>query len=154
MPKFAFTGRQASSKFPSIWLHGLGNGLVVFGIPWFVDIVVGCPVAQGFSGVPIVLILGRWVSALCRFQARFAIRFRRFLWRLVIFSMAQAIYGVTLTFDQGLPGSFAQPLMFLMARVAQGILRFILETFQSFRHIKSNRSFQGTPLRYAPELSR
>jgi hypothetical protein len=39
--------------------------------------------------------------------------------------MSQAVSGVTLTFDQGLSGSFAQPLMFLMARVAQGILRFI-----------------------------
>jgi hypothetical protein len=68
--------------------------------------------------------------------------------------MSQAVSGVTLTFDQGLSGRFAQPLMFLMARVAQGILRFILETFQSFRHIKSNRSFQGTPLRSAPELGR
>ena len=68
--------------------------------------------------------------------------------------MAQAIYGVLLSFAPGFPGSFAQFLMLLMVRVAQGILRFILETFQSFRHIRSNKSFQGTPLRYAPELSR
>jgi hypothetical protein len=68
--------------------------------------------------------------------------------------MSQAVSGVMVSFILGLPGRFAQPLMFLMARVAQGILRFILETFQSFRHIKSNKSFQGTPLRYAPELSR
>ena len=71
MPKFAFTGRQVSSEFPSMGRHGLGNGLAVFGISWFVGIVVGSPVAQGISGVPLVLILGRWVSALCHFKLWF-----------------------------------------------------------------------------------
>jgi len=54
----------------------------------------------------------------------------------------------------GLPGSFVPVLMFLMVRVARGILRFIRENIQGFRRLPPNKSFQGTPLRYAPELSR
>ena len=44
-----------------------------------------------------------------------------------------AVSGVMVSFILGLPGSFAQPLMFFMARVTQGILRFILGNLPKFQ---------------------
>ena len=119
----------------------------------FCRLAWGARYLRGFQGADFGA-LG--FSALYHFQACVRRRLRHFLGagHFAACPMAQAIYGVLLSFVPGFPGSFAQFLMLLMARVAQGILRFILETFQSFRHIKSNRSFQGTPLRYAPELGR
>ena len=118
----------------------------------FCRLALGTRYLRGFQGADL------WGVRFCpaHFKLRFVAAFGIFggAGHFVACPMAQAIYGVLLSFVSGFPGSFAQFLMLLMVRVAQGILRFILETFQSFRHIKSNRSFQGTPLRSAPELGR
>jgi len=69
-------------------------------------------------------------------------------------SVAQAASGVALTLVQWLFGSVSLALIFLMGRVAPGILRFHEEESESSVTYPPNKSFQGTPLRYAPELSR
>ena len=68
--------------------------------------------------------------------------------------MAQAFSRVTLSLVQWLFGRVSPPLIFLMRRVALGILRFYENEAGSSVAYPPNKSFQGTPLRYAPELGR
>ena len=69
-------------------------------------------------------------------------------------SIGHSLLRVSGFIGSGLSGRFVSTQMLLRAGVVPGILRFIQENIRGFKRLPPNKSFQGTPLRSAPELSR
>jgi len=130
--------RCATAKFMK--LLGLGNK--VWGTGWAASV---CP-------TPVLLNPGKLRN--CTVVSRHLSGAWQAVAGRVSWSIGHSLLQASGFIGSGLPGSFVPTLMFLMVRVARGILRFILENTQGFRRLPPNKSFQGTPLRSAPELSR
>jgi hypothetical protein len=117
----------------------------------------GCSVAQAISEVPLVPDLwGVGCQPYFVFKLTFicALGISGSGGHFAGCPIAQAVSRVTLSFVQRLFGSFFPFQMSLMAEVAPGILRVPEEESRSSVTYSPNKSFQGTQLRSAPELSR